>query len=143
MFIGGFTVYPDDPDDYYTRVILPVIESVRAETLPNLYSGIAHRYSAAGTYMDGPGTDFEITGIRFAGGRTLATLAAEDGTKVSADVTEAFPYDADREGEQLLRADVAVGDFEIRGDMLCYVVYGGDDGGTVTPLCDVSALWKS
>ena len=141
VFIGGFTVYPEDPDDYYTRVILPVIESVRAEMLPNLYTGVAFRYSAPGIGIDGPASGFEIEGIRFVGGRTLATLAAEDGTKIAVDVTAALPYDADREGEQLLRADVTVGDFEIRGDTLYYVVYGGD-GDTITPLCDVSALWK-
>lgn len=101
VFICDFTVYPDDPADYFDRVIRPVIESFRAVTRPNYYTCT---FGVQAT--DGEMVTITLEGLRYAGGRTLATLSAEDGGTLVLDVTAAVPYDAAREGERLLAADV-------------------------------------
>lgn len=141
VLICQFTVYPEDAADYYTRVILPVIESFTVTVSPKPYTALVTRYSSAGLAMDGPDSAFFMESIRYVGGKTLATLLAEDDDKVVADVTAAIPYDSDREGEQLYRDEVPPYAFRILGDDLQYAV-DTVDGLRLIPLGDVSALWK-
>ena len=74
--------------------------------------------------------------MRYAGGRTLATLSAEDGGTLVLDVTAAVPYDAAREGERLLAADVQWEFFIEEDGHLTSYRPGGD-----IDLGDISALY--
>lgn len=141
VLICDFTVYPEDTADYYTRVILPVIESFGVTVHPNLYTAVIVRYNSAGRAMDGPGSSFVMESIRYTGGKTLATLLTEDDGKIVADVTAAIPYDGAREGEQLCKTEVSPYAFRIMGDKLQYEV-NTEDGLCSILLGDVSALWK-
>lgn len=131
VFICDFTVYPDDPADYFDRVIRPVIESFRAVTRPNYYTCTFGVQAA-----DGEMVTITLEGLRYAGGRTLATLSAEDGGTLVLDVTAAVPYDAAREGERLLAADVQW-DFiiEENGHLFPYRPDAYIDLGDISALC--------
>lgn len=131
MLICDFTVYPDDPADYFDRVIRPVIESFRAVTRPNYYT-----FTFGVQAEDGEMVTVTLEGLRYAGGRTLATLSAEDGGTLVLDVTAAVPYDAAREGERLLAVDVQWEFFiEENGHLTSYRPDGDIDLG------DISALY--
>lgn len=139
VLICNFTVYPDDPADYYTRVILPVIESFRVESTPN-YFGFDMRAA-----KNGEEQLITFESLRYANGKTLLTLKGENGNTLVLDATAAFPYDAAREGERLLYGDIGGGYFWINADT--HLHFGGGteevplaDGETID-LGDVSALW--
>lgn len=84
---------------------------------------------------DGEMITVTLEGLRYAGGRTLATLSAEDGGTLVLDVTAAVPYDAAREGERLLAADVQW-EFLIEGDHLTsFRPDGSIDLGDISALC--------
>lgn len=132
VLLCNFTVYPDDPADYFDRVIRPVIESFRAVTRPHYYTFIFGVQAA-----DGGMVTVTLEGLRYAGGRTLATLTGEDGATLVLDVTAAVPYDAAREGERLLAVDVQWEFFiEENGHLTSYRPDGDIDLG------DLSALWQ-
>lgn len=131
VILCNFTVYPDDPADYFDRVIRPVIESFRAVTRPNYYTLTFGEQTA-----DGEMVTVTLDGLRYAGGRTLATLTGEDGAALVLDVTAAVPYDAAREGERLLAADVQW-EFCIEDGHLISFHPDGD-----IDLGDISVLWR-
>lgn len=130
VILCNFTVYPNDPADYFDRVILPVIESFRAVTRPNYYT-----FTFGVQAADGEMVTVTLEGLRYVGGRTLATLTGEDGATLVLDVTAAVPYDAAREGERLLAADVQW-EFLIEGDHLTsFRPDGSIDLGDISALC--------
>lgn len=132
VLLCNFTVYPDDPADYFDRVIRPVIESFRAVTRPNYYT-----FTFGVQAADGEMVTVTLEGLRYVGGRTLATLTGEDGATLVLDVTAAVPYDAAREGERLLAVDVQWEFFiEEDGHLTSYRPDGDIDLG------DLSALWQ-
>lgn len=132
VLLCNFTVYPDDPADYFDRVIRPVIESFRAVTRPNYYT-----FTFGVQAADGEMVTVTLEGLRYVGGRTLATLTGEDGATLVLDVTAAVPYDAAREGERLLAVDVQWEFFiEENGHLTSYRPDGDIDLG------DLSALWQ-
>ena len=111
-------------------MIRPVIESFRAVTRPNYYT-----FTFGVQATDGEMITVTLEGLRYAGGRTLATLSAEDGGTLVLDVTAAVPYDAAREGERLLAADVQW-EFLIEGDHLTsFRPDGSIDLGDISALC--------
>ena len=130
VLLCNFTVYPDDPADYFDRVILPVIESFRAVTRPNYYT-----FTFGVQAEDGEMLTITLEGLRYAGGRTLATLSAEDGGTLVLDVTAAVPYDAAREGERLLAADVQWEFFIEDGHLTSFRPDGSIDLGDISALC--------
>ena len=132
VLLCNFTVYPDDPADYFDRVIRPVIESFRAVTRPNYYT-----FTFGVQAADGEMVTVTLESLRYVGGRTLATLTGEDGATLVLDVTAAVPYDAAREGERLLAVDVQWEFFiEENGHLTSYRPDGDIDLG------DLSALWQ-
>ena len=132
VLLCNFTVYPDDPADYFDRVIRPVIESFRAVTRPHYYT-----FTFGVQAADGEMVTVTLEGLRYVGGRTLATLTGEDGATLVLDVTAAVPYDAAREGERLLAVDVQWEFFiEENGHLTSYRPDGDIDLG------DLSALWQ-
>lgn len=132
VLLCNFTVYPDDPADYFDRVIRPVIASFRAVTRPHYYT-----FTFGVQAADGGMVTVTLEGLRYAGGRTLATLTGEDGATLVLDVTAAVPYDAAREGERLLAVDVQWEFFiEENGHLTSYRPDGNIDLG------DLSALWQ-
>ena len=132
VLLCNFTVYPDDPADYFDRVIRPVIESFRAVTRPHYYT-----FTFGVQAADGEMVTVTLEGLRYVGGRTLATLTGEDGATLVLDVTAAVPYDAAREGERLLAVDVQWEFFiEENGHLTSYRPDGNIDLG------DLSALWQ-
>ena len=77
-----------------------------------------------------------LEGLRYVGGRTLATLTGEDGATLVLDVTAAVPDDAAREGERLLAADVQWEFFiEENGHLTSYRPDGSIDLGDISALC--------
>lgn len=130
VVLCNFTVYPDDPDDYFDRVIRPVIESFRAVTRPNYYT-----FTFGVQAADGETVTITLESLRYAGGRTLATLSAEDGGTLVLDVTAAVPYDAAREGERLLAADVQWEFLIEDGRLTSYRPDGSIDLGDISALC--------
>ncbi|MBD8959831.1 MAG: leucine-rich repeat domain-containing protein [Clostridiales bacterium] len=131
VLLCNFTVYPDDPADYFDRVIRPVIASFRAVTRPHYYT-----FTFGVQAADGEMVNVTLEGLRYVGGRTLATLSAEDGGTLVLDVTAAVPYDAAREGERLLAVDVQWEFFiEENGHLTSYRPDGDIDLG------DISALY--
>lgn len=131
VLLCNFTVYPDDPADYFDRVIRPVIESFRAVTRPHYYT-----FTFGVQAADGGMVTVTLEGLRYAGGRTLATLTGADGATLVLDVTAAVPYDAAREGERLLAVDVQWEFFIEDGHLTSYRPDGNIDLG------DLSALWQ-
>lgn len=110
VVVTGFFVYPEDPEDYFDRVILPVIQSFRAEEKIQYFTSTIY-----GDYWSGFGVLSKVTvtieEIRREPDGVWLTLAArtgEDGEPVykKLDMSEAFPYNEIKAGERLTMSQV-------------------------------------